>query len=60
MGAQYLFFLGRPDVNIREYQMTLFATYVDDVMDAYEGKSQTMVLDQVKKLIATSKNGDLQ
>jgi hypothetical protein len=29
-------------------------------MDQYEGKSQTVLLDQVKKLIATSKNGDLQ
>jgi len=69
VGAQYLFFLSRPDVNIREYGMTLFATYelsngqvfpLDDGMDQYEGKSQTVLLDQVKKLIATSKNGDLQ
>ena len=69
VGSQYLFFLTRPDVNIREYAMTLFATYeltngqvfpLDDGMDGYEGKSQTVLLDQVKKLIATSKNGDLQ
>jgi hypothetical protein len=68
VGAQYLFFLSRPDVNIREYGMTLFATYeltngqvfpIDDGMDQYEGKSEAVLLDQVKKLIATSKNGDL-
>jgi hypothetical protein len=69
VGAQYLFFLARPDVNIREYAMTLFATYeltngqvfpIDDGTDQYEGKSEAVLLDQVKKLIATSKNGDLQ
>jgi hypothetical protein len=69
VGSQYLFFLSRPDVNIREYGMTLFATYelsngqvfpLDDGMDQYEGKSQAVLLDQVKKLIAASKNGDLQ
>jgi hypothetical protein len=69
VGAQYLFFLGRPDTNIREYQMTLFATYqlangvvfpLDDANASYEGKSETELLDQVKKLIAASKNGDLQ
>jgi hypothetical protein len=69
VGAQYLFFLARPDLNIREYAMTLFATYelsngqlfpLDEGLDQYEGKSQTVVLDQVKKLIAASKNGDLQ
>jgi hypothetical protein len=69
VGSQYLFFLARPDVNIREYAMTLFATYeltngqvfpLDEGMDQYEGKSEAVLLDQVKKLIATSKNGDLQ
>jgi hypothetical protein len=69
VGAQYLCFLSRPDLNIREYGMTLFATYelsngqvfpLDDGMDQYEGKSEAVLLDQVKKLIAASKNGDLQ
>jgi hypothetical protein len=69
VGSQYLFFLGRPDVNIREYSMTLYATYelsngkvfpLDDGMDDYDGISQNVLLDQVKKLIAASKDGDLQ
>ena len=49
--------------------MTLYATYelsngkvfpLDDGMDDYDGISQNVLLDQVKKLIAASKDGDLQ
>ncbi len=69
VGAQYLFFLGRPDLNIREYQMTLFATYelknaivypLDDANGQFEGISQSVLLDRTVQLIADSKNGGLQ
>lgn len=70
VGSQYLFFLGRSDPAISEYEMTLFATYellhglvypLDDANQGqFEGLSQTVLLDRVKQLIAASQNGGLE
>jgi hypothetical protein len=70
VGAQYLFFLGRPDSSIAEYEMTSFAAYqllhglvypLDDANNSqFEGLSQTVLLGRVKQLIAASQNGGLE